>query len=682
MSLRNEFIAFIDVNVIPMDEERILEHQTVLVQNKRIIKMAPTEEVVLPEHTLKINGTGKYLLPGLADMHTHLMNTREFLLLSLAFGVTTIRCMWGEEYILQVRKQIQQGKILGPRIYTTGPLIDGVPPIFGGSAVVESREEAEQIVDMHYTAGYDAIKILVTLEQEIYQTILKAAQTRNLPVVGHIPYKMRLEEAMKAGQSSVEHLDGYLQMIQANDSPVNPKMFQTIPDLFKAFKDLVNFVDLKKLPTAAKKTAEAGIWHCPTQIVKERMVPYEQAQINIKESHIKYVPPFIRAIWDPSKDFRVRNLTKEDWELRYQQKEIHKKIIKSLDEHGANILLGTDFPNPFVVPGHSIHEELQLMVDAGLSPYNALKTGTWNAAAFVNALEIFGTVTEGKIADLLLLEANPLQEISHSRQIAGVMVQGQWLTKDVLSKKLVELEDIYILPPDFFKRTPLLPKTHECIVSKQFQIAFNEVVVGKEEIEIGILENGHKIIVANKHIQNQGSLSTTITVDDVYQIQSLQSEIICNDIPISQMSAELHDQTLDVKLKIAGKEELAFQQFLSPCIILLPFAWPITWSLAGYEIILGHVITLQEGEKFDFNAFTAPSSSGFQPEKMKLTVERKPDSTMTTPSHPIVSKLFEVNLNARNQVSQVLLRVNAENQLMSVEENDQMGIPYTYHQME
>ncbi|MHA1979444.1 MAG: amidohydrolase family protein, partial [Candidatus Hodarchaeales archaeon] len=667
----SKFIAFTDVNVIPMDKEQILRKQTVLIQNQRIQKIVSSEDVSLPENTVKINGTGKYLIPGLADMHTHLMNTKEFLIVALAYGVTTIRCMWGEEFILKMREQILQGELLGPRIYSTGPIIDGSPPAFNGSTIAESTEEAEQIVENQYKAGYDEIKAFVFLKEQVYHRILNAAKKRNLPVVGHVPWKLSLEEVMEAGQKSVEHLDGYLHMIQADNSPVNPKSFLSLQDKLKAFEDVINNVDLKKLPEAAKNTAESGIWHCPTLVVKQKRIPYEEAQKAMKEPHMKYVPPFIRAMWDPTKDFRSKTLTEEQWKLLEQEFKIFQKITYSLDDQGANILLGTDWPNPFVVPGYSIHEELQLMVDAGLSPYNALKTGTWNAAAFVKALDTFGTVTEGKIADLILLEANPLEKISHSRKIAGVMVQGQWLSKDELNKKLSEMVESYTFLGDFFARSHLLPKTHKPISSRQFRITFNDVVIGKEEIEMARLENGHRLIMAKKVLPNHGSLTTTIVVDDEYQIRSLKSEVMYGDIAIGQMSAVLRDQVLDIRLKIPGIKDYIFQKSLSPCIILLPIT--STWSLTGYELIVRQVTTLAVGESKEFEAFTAHSLSGFQPDYLKITVERKPDSKITLTSRTIDCKIFEISLNGRNQVSQALLRVEGENNLISIEEYEQMG---------
>ncbi len=212
-------VAFVDVSVVPMDRPQILPHHDVLVDDGRIVALQPTGALAAPAGLLRVDGQGKYLLPGLADMHVHFPEGA-FDLLFLAHGVTTVRNMWGRPETVVRRAAIAEGRLRSPHLFTCGPIVDGTPPVWPGSVVVETAEAAERVVAEHVATGYDFLKIYDNLSPLVYDTLLGAAHQQSLRVVGHVPCRVPLQQALAAGQASLEHLYGYFEAAQANDSPL------------------------------------------------------------------------------------------------------------------------------------------------------------------------------------------------------------------------------------------------------------------------------------------------------------------------------------------------------------------------------------------------------------------------------------------------------------------------------
>ncbi|MCH8815906.1 MAG: hypothetical protein IH957_12605 [Chloroflexi bacterium] len=210
--------AFVDVTVVPMDEERLLEGQTVVVQEGKIASVGPTEQSNLPEEVQRIDGGGRYLMPGLVDMHVH-YNEPSFAALFIAHGITTVRNMWGSPIHLRARDLIARGEGFGPNIYTCGPLMDGDPPWWPGSAVIETAEEAERSVAEQKEQGYDFLKVYSNLKREAYDAIVSAAGKYDIRFVGHVPERVGLAHALASGQASIEHLHGYLTAIMRDGAP-------------------------------------------------------------------------------------------------------------------------------------------------------------------------------------------------------------------------------------------------------------------------------------------------------------------------------------------------------------------------------------------------------------------------------------------------------------------------------
>lgn len=425
-------IAFVNVNVVPFDRERILAGQTVIVREGRIAEIGPTEKTKIPTGAVQIDGRGKYLMPGLADMHVHLTAgpaqpddlTSQQLQLFLANGVTTIRNMIGKPEHLLVRDKVAKGELLGPSIYTAGP------PLLGNN--VPTPEAAERAVVEQKKAGYDLLKVHEGLSPETYAAIVATAKRERIPVAGHVTATVGLTRALDASQSSIEHLDGYLQAMVPEDSPVKPTPSQVV------LGPVLEHIDESKLPALAAATRKAGVWNDPTLTLFKLVVSDAKPEDYLKWPEMRYIPAKMREGFAKQKQSTLGNPPPAEQRQRYL--ELRNKVLAALQAAGAKLLIGPDSPQFFLVPGFATHRELQSFVEAGLSPYQALEAATRNPAEyfaeFMKAPRDFGTVEVGMRADLILLGANPLQSVANLSQREGVMVRGRWLPESELRKML------------------------------------------------------------------------------------------------------------------------------------------------------------------------------------------------------------------------------------------------------
>lgn len=402
-----------------MDRERVLRGQTVVIQGERIVAMGSSNSIDVAPEAYRIDGRGKYLMPGLTDMHVHLLE-EEDLVLFLANGVTTIRTMWGEDpWSLDWRRRVNDGELIGPRIYAAGPVVDGSWP--GAErergVIVDDPEAAFALVATHKERGYDFIKILSHLSPVSYDAVLSAALRLDIPVVGHVPYQVDLTAALTSGQRSIEHLEGYNFALMADDAP------SIDLDDRAAWLKPWEYFDESKLEPLATATAQADVWNVPTLVIimNGRIFPEELGE-KLGQPNLRYVIPYMLDYW------AEREYIAEEARITRETDAYRKQTVKALSDAGARLLLGTDTPQFFVVPGFSIHEELEHFVDAGLSPFEALRAGTSNPAEFLGAANDFGTVEVGMIADLMLLDENPLDDITNTTRRAGVMVRGEWFS--------------------------------------------------------------------------------------------------------------------------------------------------------------------------------------------------------------------------------------------------------------
>lgn len=377
--------AFVQVAVVPMTSEAVLSDRTVLVVDGTIVAIGAAGEVTIPDGTTVIDATGQFLIPGLSDMHAHVRRREGNLPQDyLAQGVTVVRNMQGDPAHLAAREQVREGTLAGPYLYTAGPAISGFEQDRRHS-IPAGPEEARAFVREHAEAGYDYIKVYSLLSRDIYDAVLDEAQTIGIPVVGHVPDAVRASRAMQAGQWSFEHLYGYFWELESEASELQGEWAPQ--RLFHAVA-----IDDSKLPALAEQTARAGVWNCPTLWRKNNFL----------------TSPMAEEAWsDPA--------------LRRLGETNRAKLLKSLFDAGAGLLVGTDDR------AEIIHEELKLFVAAGLSPYEALRASTTAPAEFLGEADRFGTVEVGKEANLVLLEANPLEDISNTSRISGVMMRGLWM---------------------------------------------------------------------------------------------------------------------------------------------------------------------------------------------------------------------------------------------------------------
>ncbi|HET9466590.1 MAG TPA: amidohydrolase family protein [Gemmatimonadales bacterium] len=424
----DSIVAFVDVTVIPMDRERSLRGQTVVVRGRRIVAIGPSARVKVPAGGRKVNGRGKFLIPGLAEMHAHIPGgqvpdslVERTLFLYVSRGITTIRGMLGDPRHLDLRTRAARGELLSPLIYTSGPSLNGNSvPTPGAAARTVGEQKA---------AGYDFLKIHPGINGEVFDTLVAAAQRQRIRMAGHVPLEVGLERALEAHYATIDHLDGYVEAMVRKDG----KVTAAESEFFGL--NLGEYLADSMVPVLAEATREAGVWNVPTQVLMENLVPGESAEALAQRPEMRYVSRETLAKWAETKNSLLRETGASPQSAR-RVMDVRRGLIKALHTARAGLLLGSDAPQIYNVPGFSTHRELQSLVAAGLTPYQALETGTRNVAVFFRTLARTGTIEVGKQADLILLDANPLIDVANTTKQAGVMLRGKWLPKSQIDARL------------------------------------------------------------------------------------------------------------------------------------------------------------------------------------------------------------------------------------------------------
>lgn len=433
-NVKNETIAFVGVSVIPMDKERVLKNRTVLVRGGRIAEIGDESRIKIPPDALKIDGRGKFLMPGIVDMHLHLSPGEgvnndlpsQQLRLLLANGITAIRNMIGHPSHLVLRDKINRREIVAPQIFTAGTplLINNTPTV---EAAVKSVTDQKK-------AGYDLLKVHEGLTPEIYEAIVKTAREVRIPFGGHVTANVGLKRALNARQDSIEHLDNYLQSAVATGASVEITPSQIV------LGDTLKNIDEKKFAELAKETAKAGVANTPTLTLFRLVVSDAKPEEYLKWEEMRYVPAKMRENFAKQKAGTLGIPGTAEEKKRYV--ELRNLLVRGLYKAGAKIVVGPDSPQFFLVPGFATHREMQSLSEAGLSNYAVMEAATRNGAENLGMLKEFGTIETGKRADLLLLDANPLDAIANARRIAGVMSRGKWLPKADLQKMLGDVAEL------------------------------------------------------------------------------------------------------------------------------------------------------------------------------------------------------------------------------------------------
>lgn len=425
-----ESTAFINVNLISMLDEQVTPAQTVIVSDGRIVAIGHVDVTELPGDAIVVDGTDRYLLPGLVEMHGHITSTRSASLdstlgLFVANGVTTVRGMLGQRTHLELRQKILDQTVLGPRLITSGPSFNG--------DTVDGAEQARQRVQSQFQEGYDFLKIHPGLSRAEFMAIAETADELGIPFAGHVPSDVGVPSALDAGIATIDHLDGYLQtLISPHEAPSGG-----LGGFFGLL--LAAHADETRIATIAAATAAAGVWNVPTESLFEHLANDVAPEDMRSWPEMRYVSAATVRQWVSTKQ-QLLDDDEFDIELGMRAIDLRRKLIMALHQAGAGLLLGSDSPQRFNVPGFALHRELSFLVAAGLSPYEALRTGTVNPAVFFGMDAELGTIEVGKIADLVLLDQNPLSDIENSRRVHGTMLRGRWVSRPQLDIILARAE--------------------------------------------------------------------------------------------------------------------------------------------------------------------------------------------------------------------------------------------------
>jgi imidazolonepropionase-like amidohydrolase len=382
------------------------------VRGDKIVEVGPASKVKVPAGAVRVDGRGKYLMPGLAEMHGHIpppQAPKEFteavLFLYVANGVTTVRGMLGAPGQLELRERANRGEVISPTLYLAGPS-------FNGNSV-SSPEQAAEMVRQQKREGWDLLKVHPGLTRDEYDAMARTAREVGIRFAGHVPADVGLAHALGMGQETIDHVDGYVEHLGAEGAGL----------------------DEAKLAEVVRLTKKSGAWVVPTMALWETLLGVTGVEKLMSFPELKYMPAQQVAAWEkahrarqaaPQFDRRKAELTAAN----------RKRILKALHDGGVPVIFGTDAPQQFSVPGFSVHREMASMLETGMTPFQILLTATRNAGEYHKDKARFGTVTAGSRADLILVGGDPLKNLSNVARRAGVMVRGRWLAEEEIQKRL------------------------------------------------------------------------------------------------------------------------------------------------------------------------------------------------------------------------------------------------------
>ncbi|HUP65310.1 MAG TPA: amidohydrolase family protein [Thermoanaerobaculia bacterium] len=412
---RDDAYAIVGATVIPMNRPGSLENQTILVEGERIVAAGPAGRVTVPPGTAVIEGRGRFVIPGLAEMHGHVPppnapadHVEDVLFLYVASGVTTVRGMLGAPGQLALKERTASGELVGPNLYLAGPSFNGQS--------VNSPEEAIAKVRQQHAEGWDLIKIHPGLTRPEYDAMARTAREVGMRFGGHVPQEVGLEHAIEMGQETFDHLDGYIEHLEGMDGPVDPGRLRAI----------------------VEKTRSAGAWVVPTMALWETLVGTADLATLTSYPELVYMPAGMVANWTEAHRNRLANRPLPEAAAK-QMVANRIEILRALHEGGVRVLMGTDAPQQFSVPGFALHREFPRMLQAGMTPWEIIESGTRNVGIYFANEDRFGTIEPGQRADIVVLAADPLADIANLRKIEGVMVRGRWLDRAAIDRRLAEI---------------------------------------------------------------------------------------------------------------------------------------------------------------------------------------------------------------------------------------------------
>lgn len=417
--------VFTNVNVIPMDSEQVLMDKTVIIDGDRIVDVVPSDEITLPPGATIIDGSGKYLMPGLAEMHGHVPPTNpgpnapdyfdeeyveSTLFLYISAGITTVRGMLGYEDQLSLKDSVHSGAYIGPNLYLAGPSFNG--------NTISSPEQAAERVREHKEEGWDLLKVHPGLSLEEYDAMAETANEVGITFGGHVPAEVGVFHAIESGQITIDHVDGYVSYLRQFEGDEMEE----------------------KLAEVIQLTKEHDVWVVPTMALWETIIGAADYEAMKEYDELKYIPEAVKQNYF---SFAENPQSAYSTDSPVEHAELRTRILSEMNLEGVKILMGTDAPQLFSVPGFSIHRELPHMKAAGMSNYEIIQSGTKNVGEYFADWDEFGTIAEGQRADLILVNGNPLEDLSAIQDHSGVMVQGKWYSREMIDEKLAEIEAYY-----------------------------------------------------------------------------------------------------------------------------------------------------------------------------------------------------------------------------------------------
>ncbi|MEQ9309817.1 MAG: amidohydrolase family protein [Balneolaceae bacterium] len=430
-------IAFTNVTVIPMTgPDVILKNQTVTINGGIISAVRPTSQNDLNEGAfdLVIDGTGKYLMPGLAEMHGHIPPTHpspsapsyfnaeyveNTLFLYIAAGVTTVRGMLGYENQLELKDKMGVAgnwELVGPRLFLAGPS-------FNGNSVSSPEQASKKVIEQK-EEGWDLLKVHPGLSLPEYQAMAKTANEISIPFGGHVPADVGIENAIALGQQTMDHIDGYVAYLEAFEGAEQEQRMAEI----------------------IQQTLDYNVWIVPTQALWETIIGAADYDAMKQYDELKYIPKPVLNGYNNWVTNNIDNNESLNLEDALDDAVLRQRLLFEMNKAGVNILMGTDAPQLYSVPGFSIHRELSKMAESGMSNYDILKSGTTNVGSYLKTLGVssnYGIITLNSISDLILVDDSPLEDLSNLKKLSGVLVHGRWYSKEMIDKKLAKIEASY-----------------------------------------------------------------------------------------------------------------------------------------------------------------------------------------------------------------------------------------------
>lgn len=437
-------IVFSDVTVVDVEAGRLLPNRSVVVNGTNITEVVAALDFKAPDGSMVVPAAGKYLIPGLWDMHVHIESRMPALLdLFLVNGVTGVRDLNSESFLFDWRDEIQAGKRLGPRIVASGKYLDASRPDQPPTRpAADTPEQGRELVRQRKKQGVDLIKVYTGLQPDVYRAIVEEARVQDLPVAGHCPEMVSAREASALGQRSIEHVTGIAISTSRMEDALRKDLRAAFADpragydndrMFQVTASAMETPDEKKQAELFAVFKKNRTWQVPTLVVQRpSYAPKEGAE---PDPRLKYMHPVLTQLWG-----RIQGIPQFQ-AVRQAQFGYAKSAVRAMHKAGAPILAGTDCGATLSVnlyPGFSLADELELLVDCGLKADDALRAATRNPALYLGEEDVCGTVAVGKYADLVLLDGDPLTEIGNVRRIAGVMARGKWLPRADLDRMLID----------------------------------------------------------------------------------------------------------------------------------------------------------------------------------------------------------------------------------------------------